>query len=199
MNSKLKNILIVIGIPTVYAVILRLFFGIERWNELFSVMSVTFLFCLPIIVGGLTIYLSDKEQVEKLWYRILAPWIPIFLFLIITLAFAIEGWACWCDVLIDSFCVGVRREYCPCTLCLLREGGALLLFDASVQSDSCRHEALKKKEKTNHLNEKTNTVRHMSTATASTVNIGGTGTGAAKKPKLTWKEWGKKYYLILTF
>ncbi len=91
--------MIVIGIPTAYAVLLRLFFGIEQWDDLFEVMSITFLYCLPTIVGGLTVYLSDKEKVKKLSYRILAPWIPIFLFLVITLAFAIEGWACWLMIL----------------------------------------------------------------------------------------------------
>lgn len=99
MNNKTKNILVAIGIPTLYALILRLFFGIDRWNSLFGVMSITFLFCLPTIVGALTIYLSEKEKVEKLWYRIFVPWIPVFLFLIITLAFAIEGWACWLMIL----------------------------------------------------------------------------------------------------
>lgn len=99
MNKTLKNILIVIGIPTVYAVVLRLFFGVEQWDELFEVMSVSFLFCLPTIVGALTVYLSDKEKVERLSYRILTPWIPIFLFVAITLAFAIEGWACWLMIL----------------------------------------------------------------------------------------------------
>ena len=66
MNRNLKKILITIGIPTIYAVILRLAFGVKDWNALFSVMSVTFLFLLPTIVGALTVYLSDKSKVEKL-------------------------------------------------------------------------------------------------------------------------------------
>ncbi|WKX75899.1 hypothetical protein [Zobellia laminariae] len=99
MKRNQKNILIAIGIPTLYAIILRLAFGVKDWNELFSVMSVTFLFLLPTIVGALTIYLSDKSKVENLYYRILMPWVPIILFLLITLAFAIEGWACWLMIL----------------------------------------------------------------------------------------------------
>lgn len=99
MNRIAKNILIVIGIPTIYAVVLRLFFGIDRWNELFEVMSVTFLLCLPSIVGGLTVFLSDIKKVKKLWYRIFTPWVPILAFLMITLASAIEGWACWMMIL----------------------------------------------------------------------------------------------------
>ncbi|MCZ2355987.1 MAG: hypothetical protein LC115_04740 [Bacteroidia bacterium] len=99
MNNTRKNTLIAIGIPTLYAVILRLFFGIDTWNDLFSVMSVTFLFLLPTIVGALTVYLSAPEKAKSIAYRIFAPWIPVFLFLIITLALAIEGWACWLMIL----------------------------------------------------------------------------------------------------
>ena len=95
MNRTTNNTLIAIGIPTLYAVVLRLLFGIDNWNELFSVMSVTFLFLLPTIVGTLTVYLSSFEKAKSVAYRIFTPWIPVFLFLVITLALAIEGWACW--------------------------------------------------------------------------------------------------------
>ncbi|TJY66682.1 hypothetical protein FAZ19_07120 [Sphingobacterium alkalisoli] len=94
-----KNTLIVIGIPVLYAVVLRLFFGIDTWNELFSVMSITFLFLLPTIVGALTVYLSPPEKAKNIAYRICTPWIPIFLFLIITLVLKVEGWACWLMIL----------------------------------------------------------------------------------------------------
>ncbi len=95
MNPKLKKTLIALGIPTAYAVFLRIFFGVNTWKGLFTVMSVTFLFLLPAIIGVLTVYLSEEEKVKKLSYRIFAPWVPIFLFFIITLVLAIEGWACW--------------------------------------------------------------------------------------------------------
>lgn len=98
-NSTLKTTLIAIGIPTLYAVFLRLIYGIKTWDELFSVMSITFLFLLPTIIGALTVYLSDKEKVKKISYRIFIPWIPIILFFIITLILAIEGWACWIMIL----------------------------------------------------------------------------------------------------
>lgn len=99
MNKRQRNILIAFGIPTIYAIALRLLFGIKDWYGIFSVMSFTFLFFLPSIIGALTVYLSEKNKVEKISYRIFAPWIPIFLFLIITLVFAIEGWACWLMIL----------------------------------------------------------------------------------------------------
>jgi len=99
MNRKVKIGLIALGIPTLYAIAVRLLFGIRDWSDLFSVMSSTFIFLLPTIIGALTVYLSDRKRVERISYRIFAPWIPIFLFLIITLGLAIEGWACWLMIL----------------------------------------------------------------------------------------------------
>jgi len=99
ISPKLITPLKVVAIPTGYAIILRLFFGVSTWMELFSVMSLSFLFCLPTVVGALAIYFSNIEQVRKLWYRIFMPWIPILFFLVITLAVALEGWACWLMVL----------------------------------------------------------------------------------------------------
>ena len=99
MNRKLRNTLIAFGVPTLYAVVLRLLFGIKDWNEIFSVMSTTFLFLLPSIIGALTVYLTDNNKAAKISYRIFAPWIPILFFLVITLLLAIEGWACWLMIL----------------------------------------------------------------------------------------------------
>ena len=98
-KQRIFSILKVIAIPTIYALILRLFFGIGTWVELYSVMTVTFLFCLPTIVGILTVYFSKLEDVRRFRYRLMAPWVPILIFLVVTLFFALEGWACWLMVL----------------------------------------------------------------------------------------------------
>lgn len=99
MNTRLRNVLLVFGIPTLYAVLLRLIFGIDTWEEMLGVMTISFLFILPVILGILTVYLSSEENANKGWYKFFAPWIPIFLFLIITILFNIEGWACWIMIL----------------------------------------------------------------------------------------------------
>ena len=101
MVQKIKNIIIAIGIPVLYAVLLRLFFGLElnSWNDFYQVMSISFLFVLPTIIGALTVYLSSYEKAKSIPYRIFVPWIPIFIFLAITLALSIEGWACWLMIL----------------------------------------------------------------------------------------------------
>ncbi|MEA5401814.1 hypothetical protein VB776_02730 [Arcicella sp. DC2W] len=98
-KQKILNILKVIAIPTGYAIVLRLLFGINTWRELFSVMSISFLFCLPTIVGALVVYFSSEEKVKETAYKVIAPWVPIFLFLFVTLGFGVEGWACWLMVM----------------------------------------------------------------------------------------------------
>lgn len=97
MSRTLKTILIVIGLPVLFALIVRWVYGIELngWNEIYRVMSISFLFILPVIIGTLTIYLARSPQTKKLAYKIFIPWIPIFVFLVITILFEIEGWACW--------------------------------------------------------------------------------------------------------
>ncbi|PVH23952.1 SRPBCC family protein [Sphingobacterium corticibacter] len=93
-KKKLLTTLKIITIPIIYALLLRFVFGVSTWENVFTMMSTTFLFLLPFIVGALTVYLSDREKVQKFSYRFFAPWLPIFGFLVITFIFAIEGWPC---------------------------------------------------------------------------------------------------------
>jgi len=95
MKRKLKNWLLAIGIPVLFALLMRIGFGIETFKDFVSVMSVTFFFCLPVGVGVLTMVFSNVEDVKKAAYRIFMPWVPIMFFFFITLGLFIEGWACW--------------------------------------------------------------------------------------------------------
>lgn len=94
-KEKLLTALKILAIPTAYALVLRLIFGIETWKDIYSVMSISFLFCLPVITGALTVFYSPEHNAKKIAYRIFAPWMPIFLFFFFTLVFSLEGWACW--------------------------------------------------------------------------------------------------------
>jgi hypothetical protein len=85
----------IVAVPVAYALFLRLVFDIDKWDELFSVMTTSFLCCVPFAIGAITILLSPKEQREDLTYSILMPWLPIVAFVIITIFFSVEGWACW--------------------------------------------------------------------------------------------------------
>jgi hypothetical protein len=96
MNKPLlSRLLLVIGVPTLYALFVRYFFGLGSVSELYTVKSVTFLFLMPTVIGALTVYLSSPEKAASLAYRILMPWAPVFVFFAATMLLSMEGWICW--------------------------------------------------------------------------------------------------------
>ena len=99
MELKPKVILLAILVPIAYAVLVRLVFGLETMDEVVGVMTISFLFCLPTVVGILTVYMFDQDKTTSIYFRIFVPWVPVFGFLLVTLVLALEGWACWVMVL----------------------------------------------------------------------------------------------------
>lgn len=93
-KEKILTALKILALPIVYALILRLMYNVPALEETFRMMSITFLFILPAVIGFLTVALSGEEAVRPFAYRFFMPWLPIFLFFLITLVFAIEGWPC---------------------------------------------------------------------------------------------------------
>lgn len=88
-----------IFIPLVYVFFLRVLFDIATLEQLYSVMSVSFLCISPLVVGALTVYFSEEKYARIKWYRFFIPWLPILLFLLVTITTKIEGWACWLMIL----------------------------------------------------------------------------------------------------
>jgi hypothetical protein len=98
-RKNLIKALWVVGIPVLFALLMRVLFGVETWRSLFAVMTIGFLFFLPFGIGALTIHLSSIEKVKSAAYRFFVPWIPIIFFFVLTIIFGFEGWACWLMVL----------------------------------------------------------------------------------------------------
>ncbi len=95
MKHRLTKTAFIIGIPVLYAMVLRFIFDIDILKDFVAVMSLTFFISLPFGVGLLTITLSDAKKVQSLRYRIFQPWVPILVFFFLTLVLSVEGWACW--------------------------------------------------------------------------------------------------------
>ncbi len=98
-QEQIKRTVKIIGIPVIVALAIRYLFDVDDLRSLWQLMTLTFFASLPYIVGVLTIYLSSLDKVKILGYRLFYPWIPIFIFFILTLIFSIEGWACWAMIL----------------------------------------------------------------------------------------------------
>lgn len=100
MNKSMAlRLFLVLGVPVLYALGVRYFFGLSSTSELYSVMSVTFLFLMPTVIGALTVYLSSPQRANGLVYRLLVPWVPVLLFFALTIALSWEGWICWIMVM----------------------------------------------------------------------------------------------------
>lgn len=93
--------LLIIGGITLYAIAVRLFFGVRDLQGFVAVLSLTFLVCLPAIIGLVTVYFfSDSEQAQDWTYCFFMPWAPISFFMLLTLLTGLEGWACWLIILV---------------------------------------------------------------------------------------------------
>jgi hypothetical protein len=85
--------LFAITIATIYGLCIRLSFGLL--HGFLEIMSITFLFLIPFVIGYLTIILIPAEKTKTNWSAFLKPWITCFVILIITLITKIEGTICW--------------------------------------------------------------------------------------------------------
>ena len=94
MTNKTKEITSIFLVPIIYAFIIFIIYDF-KWTKMYAMMSMTFFISLPYAVGVLTIFMSDIKKVKSIWYRIFQPWLILLVFLILTMAFALEGWACW--------------------------------------------------------------------------------------------------------
>lgn len=99
MRTKIKPAVVLIAVPVLYALIMRLIFGLDIFRDFARVMSLSFIFGVPFIIGFLAVILSPRESAVRIGYAAMMPWIPIGVFFFLTLALAIEGWACWLMIL----------------------------------------------------------------------------------------------------
>lgn len=99
MKRALLTFLALALVPVAISFVYYLIFDHHKLDDVFGVMTMSFLLGVPYIAGMLTVGIMRIENVQRLTYRIFAPWIPIMIFFGLTLALAMEGWACWLMVL----------------------------------------------------------------------------------------------------
>ena len=78
---------LVIGI--LYGAAVRLIFTHSRFVEVFVVMSLGFIFVMPLTLGVLTVYFGARERSRGWLYLAFMPWVPC---LVLLGAVAILGW-----------------------------------------------------------------------------------------------------------
>ena len=94
MRNSTKFILAIV-IPLLLLFGIYLAFSLNGLSSFWSVMTVSFILLVPCSIGALTIYLSPIEKLQSRLYQATVPWYPLLAFMVITMAFSFEGWACW--------------------------------------------------------------------------------------------------------
>ena len=62
------------------------------WFELFTIMSISFMFLVPAALGFIVVWF---ERGERRWARMLfGPWISALIMTLCTVALQLEGWIC---------------------------------------------------------------------------------------------------------
>src|SRR5882672_6849632 len=84
---------ILVGLATglVYGIVSRVVVTLNQFQGLFGVMTLSFLFLVPLVIG----YLTVRPHPNPSWvYRLLAPWLPTVLSVVVCAAVGWEGNIC---------------------------------------------------------------------------------------------------------
>ncbi|MCA8831058.1 hypothetical protein [Hymenobacter pini] len=85
--------LFAIALAAVHGLLLRLMFGSA--NGLLEIMSVTFLFFTPSLIGFLTVILMPARKVTTGTAAFFTPWLTSLVLLVVTILLNMEGTICW--------------------------------------------------------------------------------------------------------
>jgi hypothetical protein len=92
--SNVKLLLFGAAAGTVYGIFVRLSFGSHPINQFVGVMSVTFLFVMPLVCGFLAVYFAEIRQQQSVVVWLLVPWLTVVGGCGAMILFLIEGWIC---------------------------------------------------------------------------------------------------------
>lgn len=83
-----------LAVGIVYGLAARFAFTHDRFAEMLGVMTVGFLFLMPLALGVLTVYFGAKQKQRSWAYWILMPWVPCIILLAAVLLIGWEGRIC---------------------------------------------------------------------------------------------------------
>src|SRR5262249_27975714 len=77
-----------------YGLLVRLYFGLDAGKAIFGVMSIAFLFGVPLVLGFLVVAIAERRQPIPWLLWLVVPWGPALLSLVAALGLAWEGLIC---------------------------------------------------------------------------------------------------------
>lgn len=77
-----------------YGIVAFFAFRYPAWKDLFGLMTVAYLFLVPLVLGCMTVFFGEWRARRSWWFRIFMPWAPVGLLALLSLVFAWEGAIC---------------------------------------------------------------------------------------------------------
>ncbi|HEX5033850.1 MAG TPA: hypothetical protein VFW62_05165 [bacterium] len=92
--SWLFSVWMAIFLALLYGIVAFLTFRYPAFKNTFKLMTVAYLFIVPIMIGAITVFFGEWSRRRNWWYRIFMPWATVAVLACITLLLAWEGAIC---------------------------------------------------------------------------------------------------------
>ena len=83
-----------VALGLVYGLGMRLVIRFHLWELIFSVMTWSFIFGVPLVGGFLTIFVAERKQRLPIWKWFVLPWLPVLGMVLGALLMWLEGFIC---------------------------------------------------------------------------------------------------------
>lgn len=88
------KVVLIFGIPLLYGLVLRILFNIEKFEEVFAIVSFSFVALVPITLGGLTTLLGIRFFSATTFWVYFAPMITVFIAFTVSIITQLEAMLC---------------------------------------------------------------------------------------------------------
>jgi len=122
-NSRLKTLLIGLGIGVLYAFLVMLLVTRIHRN-----VSVSYIFVLPLILGAIPVLFSTKEQLQSYKTYLLLPWGITMTFFFLAWFFGFEGMICLTIIVAPFLALGTLGAFIFRLIKLRKEGKGTKLY-----------------------------------------------------------------------
>ena len=92
--SKNRWILLGLAIGLLYGLVIRIAIFSQSWLSRSGVMTIAFLLGVPVAMGFITVFISERERPLRAWMWFVLPWISVTSGAIGTLVTNFEGYIC---------------------------------------------------------------------------------------------------------
>jgi hypothetical protein len=94
-SKRNKWLFIGVGIAVFVGIFYRVLFDSNIAGIFFGIMTLGFLLGIPLLMGFITVYITERNKLYSTVFAIFAPWLSIGGLLAVTILISLEGWACW--------------------------------------------------------------------------------------------------------